>query len=298
VGGPFTPSDQVYTVTNPGEASIDFYAICPADWVTVTPGTGTIDPGGDDQVTVAIAAGAADLPVGTYDTQVTFSTEPDGAGGTIRAVSLTVSPADAVLHVSPATGLAAGGVEGGPFTPSNQVYTVTNSGEVSIDFYAACTADWVTVTPGSGTIAPGGGDQVTVAIAAAADDLAAGTYTTQVTFSTEPDGTGGTTRGVTLTVGSQTVEGDIVITALAPNPFGEFVEIRYTLAGPAPVHARILDLRGRLVRNLGTQSGLAGDNTIVWNGQDDAGRSLPAGKYVCELTSSGHTLRCGLVMVH
>ena len=46
----------------------------------------------------------------------------------------TFDPYATAMQVAPGSGLAASGDQGGPFTPSSQVYTVENAGETGFDF--------------------------------------------------------------------------------------------------------------------------------------------------------------------
>lgn len=71
-----------------------------------------------------------------------------------------------------------------------------------------------------------------------------------------------------------------------PNPFYRTAEIRFETGQRAPVNLKIYDATGRLVRALleaGAKSPEPKAYSVIWNGEDDAGRRLPAGVYFCTL---------------
>lgn len=156
--------------------------------------------------------GASSLAPGASTTfTVTFT--PGATGTRTAAIHLTSNDADenpfdisltgtgvplGTLAVTPAGGLTSTGGFGGPFSPSSQVYTLTNSGGTSINWTAAKTAAWVNLSATSGTLAAGATTTVTVSLDANA--LALGNYSDTVTFTNTTNNNGNTTRGVSLTV--------------------------------------------------------------------------------------------------
>ena len=201
-GGPFTPGAATYTLTNPGSGPVDWTAThAPeATWVTVSPASGTLNSGAQAAVTVSINANADSLPKGVYNDTIQFTNLTNGAGNTTRSVELTVQAGR--LVVTPATGLVSSGTAGGPFDPASQEYALSNPGDAPINWTAAVSqgAQWITVSPASGTLAPGEQASVTVSINANADLLPEGTYSDSVAFANTTNGDGNTTRAVQLTV--------------------------------------------------------------------------------------------------
>ena len=97
----------------------------------------------------------------------------------IKDFSVPVSLASgALLTVSPPGGLSSLGHVGGPFNPTNQVYTLANSGDSNLTWTASKSANWVTLSSTAGTLAPGSNDTVTVFINA--NSLSAGSYSDTV----------------------------------------------------------------------------------------------------------------------
>jgi len=224
VGGPFAPASQDYTLHNPGLTSIDWTAGKTQAWMSLSAVSGTLAAGATSTVTVSINAAADALAAGTYNDTVTFTNVTNGTGNTTRGVTLTISAPAGALSVTPAGGLASAGTVGGPFTPSSQTYTLENTGGTSISWTAGKTQAWASLSAVSGTLAAGTTATVTVSINAAAGALAAGTYNDTVTFTNVTNGTGNTTRGVTLTVSAPAG-------ALSVTPAGGFASAG-TAGGP------------------------------------------------------------------
>ena len=63
------------------------------------------------------------------------------------------------------------------------------------------------------------------------------------------------------------------------NPFRDRTEIAYTLSRGGDVTVRIVDVSGRVVRELADGIVQAGTQRVAWNGLDDRGRDVPPGIY-------------------
>jgi len=84
-----------------------------------------------------------------------------------------------------------------------------------------------------------------------------------------------------------------------PNPFSTPpVAIRYTLSRTATVRARIHNIRGLQVRELGEFTGTVGENDIPWDGLDDSGERVPSGIYVVTIEGLGQSFRVNLTYIH
>lgn len=64
-----------------------------------------------------------------------------------------------------------------------------------------------------------------------------------------------------------------------PNPFNPRVEIKLALAHDSHVSVVILDVAGRLVRQLQTSQLSTGSHTMIWDGNDRSGQASPSGVY-------------------
>jgi len=110
------------------------------------------------------------------------------------------------LGVEPFDDIVASGDPGGPFSPPSVLYTLHNYSTFPIDWAASASAPWVSVSPGTGTLAPGSEIDVAVSFADFAQTLGNGQYADMVSFANTTDHTGDTTRNLTLTLGHPTVQ--------------------------------------------------------------------------------------------
>lgn len=200
-GGPFTPASRVYTLQNTGGQALNWSATKTATWLTLSsPTSGTLAAGAQTTVTVSVNNNANALTANNYSDTLTFTNTTDGSGTTTRAVALTVNPPAGTLSVTPATAFSSSGNQGGPFAPNSQAYTLTNTGGQSLNWSAAKTKSWLTLSPTSGTLAAGATATLTVSINNNANALSAGTQTDTVNITNTTNGNGSTNRGVTLTI--------------------------------------------------------------------------------------------------
>lgn len=77
----------------------------------------------------------------------------------------------------------------------------------------------------------------------------------------------------------------------APNPFVGETVIRFTSPAEGALSCRIVDPRGRVVRELS----LSG-SSVRWDGRDNAGRVLPAGAYYAQVRAGN--VESSLVLLH
>src|SRR5690606_37208338 len=122
--------------------------------------------------------------------------------------------------------------------------------------WQATAADWLQIQTSTGTLDSGAQQQVTVAPAAAAADLAAGVRTTNLEFANTTGGPGDAAVPVSL----ETLEAWPRLVSVGPNPFRSYTTVTYSVEVPATVHGRVYDLRGRLAADLGSRSAEAGWN--------------------------------------
>ena len=94
-----------------------------------------------------------------------------------------------LLLVRPVTSFTASGPAGGPFSPTAQSYSLTNSGAAALNWTLAYTASWLEASATSGTLAPGApATTVTLSLNTDATNLTAGSYAADVWFTNLNDG--------------------------------------------------------------------------------------------------------------
>jgi len=110
-------------------------------------------------------------------------------------------PGEGVLAVTPGDNLNSSGEwGGGPFLPSSQTYTLSNTGGSAISWTVTKSQSWVSLSATGGALAPGQSTTVTVSINSNADFLDVGTHGDTITFSNTSNRNGDTARTVSLVV--------------------------------------------------------------------------------------------------
>ena len=66
----------------------------------------------------------------------------------------------------------------------------------------------------------------------------------------------------------------------------------------ATVTARIHNIRGGLVKDLGSMAGVAGENHFTWDGTGRGGVRLASGAYVLILDALGREERTSIMLIH
>ena len=240
--GPFAP-ERLYRVANTSDEWMDWNTAASAPWFEAMPASGALDSGADTVVTVRISAAAGDLLPGDYAGEISFQNETEGME-TFRPISLTVREP---LVVQPTDGFAARGLEGGPFTPDDEAYELSNPSEQAFAWTSLWTTAWLEVSPNHGDLAAHDTQTVTVGLA---DGLLTtpGVYSDAVVFSNLVTHVV-STRAITVTVVEITGELDVSDSIDPTNdlqmPFG-------TVAATAPrtEHVTVMNADAPGGRNL------------------------------------------------
>ena len=295
VGGPFSPDRLLYTVANVTDSSLDFSVThnVGTTWLTCCY---TLPAHTSTPVTALINQLAGALGPGVYDDTIAFANLTNGQGNTSRTAQLTVTGAG--LSVAPSDGLTSSGNQGGPFSPSSETYTLSNTGTTSINWTATHSpiATWVTLSATSGTLAGGARTTVTVSINSNANSLAGGLYSDTVTFTNTTSGIGNTTRGVQLTVLqgalSVTPADGLTSSGSVGGPFSPSSKT-YTLTntGTASINWTATHLPAADWITLSSTSGTltAGGNTAVTVSINSGAASLGQGIYTDTVTFTNTT---------
>ncbi|MCP4250367.1 MAG: formylglycine-generating enzyme family protein [bacterium] len=191
-GGEYDESQQVYTITNVTDAQVLVSVVPAVSWVTID-GAGQLfdvplSPGAELAVTAAIdtPCAAADLDVGLNAASIDFLAD-GGTDGVTRDVDFTMTEP---LTVTPAGDLEASGVLGGPFTPTESIYSIDSASDSTVVWQATADQSWITINGvqqanwpvTSAIIPPETSDAATIALDASAASLGVGTHQAEVTF--------------------------------------------------------------------------------------------------------------------
>jgi len=91
-------------------------------------------------------------------------------------------------------------------------------------------------------------------------------------------------------------DADELLTALStglganyPNPFNPSTTISFNLASAGHVNIDIYNIKGQKVKNLTNDVLGAGRHSVIWNGEDSAGRLVGSGVYFYRMTTAGYS---------
>ena len=184
IGGPFSATNWIFSLTNLGTASLNWTLGSTSSWLQVSSSGGALAPGGSaTTVTVSLNSAANNLGAGNYNAAVLFTNQ---SSGVVQGHQFTLQIFQPLL-VSPETGFTSAGAVGGPFTVTAQNFSLTNIGVTPLNWGVINTSLWLNATPG-GALAAGGAVTATVSLNPAATNLVAGIYSATLWFTNQTAG--------------------------------------------------------------------------------------------------------------
>ena len=122
------------------------------------------------------------LSTSALDIEAAGIDRDSGVGIVMAEAALAAATAPDALHIT-GTSLVATGPKGGPFITSGGSHKLTNTGNTSLSWEASTQATWFSVSPVSGSLAPGASTVVMVALdETAAANLAGGQHQADLVF--------------------------------------------------------------------------------------------------------------------
>ncbi len=82
-----------------------------------------------------------------------------------------------------------------------------------------------------------------------------------------------------------------------PNPFNPVTNIKFSVALDGHVDLAVYDLSGRKIRTLVSETRVAGQHTVTWDGTDAAGNSVPSGMYFYKYVAGGESTAKKMTLV-
>jgi hypothetical protein len=193
-GGPFSPTSFSYSLSS-SFGSVNYAISNVPSWLNVSSASGTVTTT-PTTITFTVNSTVANAtPASTTTSAISFTNTSNSAGNQTRNATLTVTARPSILQVSPASGMAASGTQGGSFTPASFQYSLS-ADTGSVDFSISGLPSWLTASQTSGTTPA----TITFALNSSAATLGAGTYTATIAFTNATNGQGNQNRSATLTV--------------------------------------------------------------------------------------------------
>ena len=200
VGGAFVPPSGNYQLINHGASSLTWRLSATQSWLSLSATNGTLLAGGSASITATINAGANSLASGSYSDTLTFLNVTSGISQT-RPATLTVTAPAPILSVTSTNSFSPTGSPGGPFNPSADTLTVSNTGSAPMTWAVSNTTNWLKLSSTGGTLAAGGSTTIVASLSVSATNLVSGTYTDAISFVNVTSGKGNSTVPCLLKVG-------------------------------------------------------------------------------------------------
>ena len=87
------------------------------------------------------------------------------------------------------------------------------------------------------------------------------------------------------------VENEIIPTKMElsnyPNPFNPITTISFSLQNDSNIELSVFNIKGQMIKSLLSDQMSVGEHSIIWNGEDDAGKNVSSGVYLYKLNVNG-----------
>jgi hypothetical protein len=193
--GGSNPPAQTIRVRNSGQGTLNYTVTDDANWLAVSPGSGTST---GNEVAHSLTVNKAGLATGTYNAVVTIADSNAVNSPQVVNVTLTIgTSAPPAIAVSPSS-LTFNARVGGS-NPATQKIKVSNSGSGTLNYVITDDANWMNVNPASGTST---GQEISHTVSINIAGLSTGTYTGVITISSPNATNSPRSVQVTLVIGT------------------------------------------------------------------------------------------------
>jgi hypothetical protein len=87
------------------------------------------------------------------------------------------------------------------------------------------------------------------------------------------------------------------LAGIFPNPFNPQTRVRFHLVETGRIELSVLDVNGRRVRSLASETWDAGVHELSWDGRNDEGRPIASGVYFVQLRIREHTFSSKAILL-
>ena len=223
--GGANPAPQVIKIKNSGQQTLNYSITDDANWLDVTPATGS-STGGEN--THSVSVNISGLGTGTYTGNVTIS-DPKAANNP-QVVSVTLQIGTALpptISVTPQD-LMFSATVGGANPPSQRI-KIRNSGQQTLNYVITDDAAWMSVSPASGSST---GQENSHYVSVNIAGLAKGTYTGTITISSPNAANSPQTVHVTLEISQVQTNNEIAVSCSPTSgKTGAVIDVPITILG-------------------------------------------------------------------
>ncbi len=85
-------------------------------------------------------------------------------------------------------------------------------------------------------------------------------------------------------------EGDFLVRRNVPNPFAGSTSAAFEVPRSGQIHAEVISIDGRLIRNMYDGNVIPGRHAVQWDGYDANGDRVARGVYFYRITYEGRTI--------
>ena len=179
---------NTFLLYNAGNVAMNWSAQVDVPWLDLTASSGTLAPGELYELPVYTTDQAYGLSAGEYAGKIIFTNLSNDQGNTSYDLDLNlIENLQARLEVLPPAAVGFSGGFGGPFTPSELVFSIKNSGSAPLKWLAQSSELWSMVLPTSSILLPGEQTDVSVILDDSAAQFSIASYHDSLTFKNEDD---------------------------------------------------------------------------------------------------------------